>query len=179
MKPTKWVLDPFHSEVQFKVKHLMISTITGQFNTFEATVETNTDDFTSAKAFFKADTNSINTSNNQRDSHLKNSEFLDAENYPHLTFQTDRIEKGNDDEYTILGVLTMKGISKPVVLNAEFGGITEYIKGEVRAGFSLSGKINRKDFGVSYSQLTEKGGIVVGDEVRIIANVEFVKQQDI
>jgi polyisoprenoid-binding protein YceI len=176
MTKAKWVIDPTHSEVQFKIKHLMISTVSGQFNQFEGAAETESDDFSSAKARFSANINSISTNNEQRDEHLKNGDFFDAENYPQLTFETENIEKIDDEDYKIRGILTMRGVSKNIVLNAEFGGITKDPWGNTRAGFELSGQINRKDFGVSFGMLTETGGIALGEEVKLVASVQFVKQ---
>lgn len=176
MSTTSWVIDPSHSEIQFKVKHLMISTVTGQFNTFNSTIETSENDFTTAKAHFSADIDSISTNNEQRDAHLKANDFFDAENYPQLTFESEKIEQTDDENYKVSGILTMRGISKNVVLDAELGGIAQDPWGGTRAGFSLTGKINRKDFGVSFSMLTETGGIALGEEVKLLLNLQYVKQ---
>lgn len=176
MSTTSWVIDPSHSEIQFKVKHLMISTVTGQFNTFNSTIETSENDFTTAKAHFSADIDSISTNNEQRDAHLKANDFFDAENYPQLTFESEKIEQTDDENYRVSGILTMRGISKNVVLDAELGGIAQDPWGGTRAGFSLTGKINRKDFGVSFSMLTETGGIALGEEVKLLLNLQYVKQ---
>lgn len=176
MATTKWALDPTHSELQFKVKHLMISTVTGQFNQFSGTVETDENDFSKAKIEFAAEINSISTNNEQRDAHLKNGDFFDAEKHPQLTFKSDKLEKITDDEYKLLGTLTMRGTGKKVILDVELGGITQDPWGNTRAGFTITGKINRKDFGVSFGAVTETGSLLLGDEVKIIANVQFVKQ---
>ena len=176
MTTTKWALDPTHSELQFKVKHLMISTVTGQFNQFSATVETEGDDFTTSKIEFTADVDSISTNNVQRDAHLKNTDFFDTPNHPQLTFKGQKLEKVSDDEYRLQGILTLRGVSKDVQLNVEFGGIMQDPWGNTRAGFTLNGKINRQDFGVSFGGVTETGSLLLGDEVKIAANVEFVKQ---
>lgn len=176
MTTTKWVLDPTHSEIQFKIKHLMISTVTGQFNNFEGSIETEADDFSTAKASFNADINSINTNNEQRDAHLKNSDFFDAENHPKLIFETASIERNGEEDFKINGLLTMRGVTKKVVLDAEFGGIAKDPWGNTRVGFSLNGKINRKDFGVSFGLVAEAGGIALGDEVKLAVNAQFVKQ---
>lgn len=173
---TTWAIDPAHSEVQFKVKHLMISTVTGQFNTFQATVETDDENFTTAKVRFTAEVDSITTHQEQRDAHLKTGDFFDANTYPQLVFEGNRLEKITDEKYKLHGTLTMRGISKPVVLDAEFGGITLDPWGKRRVGFSVTGKINRKDFGVSFSMVSETGGILLGEDVALIANVQFVKQ---
>ena len=176
MSTTKWALDPTHSELQFKVKHLMISTVTGQFNQFNGTVETNENDFTTAKIDFTAEIDSISTNNEQRDAHLKNVDFFDAPNHPQLTFKSERLEKISDDDYKLHGTLTMRGTSKKVSLDVEFGGIMQDPWGNTRAGFTVTGKINRQDFGVSFGAVTDTGGILLGDEVKIIANAQFVKQ---
>lgn len=176
MENTTWALDPTHSELQFKIKHLMISTVTGQFNKFSGTVETDGEDFSSAKVHFQAEVNSISTNNEQRDGHLKAGDFFDVENYPNLVFEGDKMEKSGEDEYKLHGTITMKGVSNKVVLNIEFGGITQDSWGNTKAGFSVTGKINRGDYGISFGAVTETGGLVLGDEVKIIANVQFVKQ---
>lgn len=176
MTTTKWILDPSHSEIQFKVRHLMVSYATGRFTQFNATVETNGDDLTTAKVKFTADVHSISTDNEQRDAHLKNSDFFDAENHPELKFESNRLEKISEDEYKVYGTLTMRGISKEIVLQAEYGGIMIDPWGNSRTGFSITGKINRKDFGVSFGMVSETGGVLLGDDVKISANVEFIKE---
>ena len=177
MATTKWALDPTHSEIQFKVKHLMISTVTGQFNQFNGTLETEGEDLPSAKVKFTASINSISTNNEQRDEHLKNADFFDAASHPELVFESEKLEKIDDDNYKLSGTLTMRGKSKKVVLNVEYGGLVQDPWGNTRSGFSVTGKINRQDFGISFGAVTETGGLLLGDEVKIIANVEFVKQQ--
>jgi polyisoprenoid-binding protein YceI len=176
MSTTKWALDPTHSELQFKVKHLMISTVTGQFNQFHGAVETKENDFTTAKIDFTAEIDSISTNNEQRDAHLKNGDFFDAASHPQLIFKSEKLAKVNDDEYELYGILTVKGTSKRIKLDVEFGGITQDPWGNTRAGFTVSGKINRQDFGISFGAISESGGVLLGDEVKIIANAQFVKQ---
>ena len=176
MSTTKWVLDPTHSELQFKVKHLMITTVTGQFKEFSSTVETNGDDFATAKIDFTADVHSIFTNNEQRDAHLKNNDFFDAANHPQITFKSEKLEKISDDEYTLYGTLTMRGTSKKVKFDVELGGVTKDPWGNTRAGFTVTGKINRQDFGVSFGAVTEAGGLLLDNEVKINAGVQFIKQ---
>jgi polyisoprenoid-binding protein YceI len=176
-RDTKWILDPTHSEVYFKVKHLMISTVTGQFKQFSGTVETEADDFTTAKIRFTADIDSIDTNNEQRDAHLKNGDFFDAENHPKLVFEGNTPEKIDDEEYILHGTLTMRGTSKRIKLNVQYGGITTDPWGNRRVGFSVSGKIDRQDFGVSFGAVTETGGLLLGNEVKVFAEVQFVKQE--
>ena len=176
MAITKWSLDPTHSEIHFKVRHLMVSWVTGSFKEFNATVQTEGDDITTAKVRFTADIHSISTNNEQRDTHLRTGDFFDAENHPQLTFESNKLEKISDEHYKLYGTLTMRGVSKPVVLNAEYGGTAQDPWGNTRIGVSVSGKINRKDFGVSFSMVSETGSILLGEEVKINANAEFVKQ---
>lgn len=176
MAKTHWALDPAHSEIQFKIKHMMISTITGEFTKFDASLETEDDDFTQSKATFTADVDSINTKNEQRDGHLKSPDFFDAPGNPQITFEGEKLEKKDGEDYQLSGNLTIKGISKPVVLQVVHSGVITDPYGNQRTGFEVSGKINRKDFGLTWHQLTEAGGLVVSDEVRLSANVEFVKQ---
>jgi polyisoprenoid-binding protein YceI len=173
---TKWAIDPMHSEVQFKVKHLVISTVTGSFQNFEGTVETEGDDFSDAKINFSLDVNSIDTNQEQRDGHLKGADFFDAEQYPHITFESTSVTKEGDDNYKLAGNFTIKGITKPVTLHVEHGGIAADFYGNTKAGFEVSGKINRKEFGLTWDGVTEAGSIVVGEDVKISANIQLAKQ---
>jgi polyisoprenoid-binding protein YceI len=179
MATTKWALDPTHSEIQFKVRHLMVSNVTGHFKKFDASITTEGDDITTAKVNFTADIDSISTNNEQRDAHLKAGDFFDAENHPQLQFEGTKLEKTGADEYKLHGILTMRGVSKEVALNVEFGGIVQDPWGYTRTGFTVTGKINRKDWGVSFSMVSETGGILLGEEVSITANAEFVKSQEL
>jgi polyisoprenoid-binding protein YceI len=163
-----WTIDPTHSEVQFKVKHLMISSVTGTFSTYEGKIETtNDEDFAGASINFSADIHSISTGQEQRDGHLKSGDFFDAENFPKLSFASTSMVKKDEDSYTLEGNLTLKGITKPLTLKVEFGGIMGDFYGNTKAGFDISGKINRQDFGLTWSTVTEAGGIVVSDEVKL------------
>jgi polyisoprenoid-binding protein YceI len=175
-KNTKWVLDPTHSEIEFKVKHLMISSVTGKFTDFSATAETVEEDFSTAKVSFSAIIDSISTNNEQRDAHLKNGDFFDAENHPLLTFESTNFVKTDDETYQLNGTLSIRGISKQVSLDVEFGGTTVDPWGNTRAGFSLKGKINRSDFGISFGMVSETGGVLLGEAVKLSAEVQFVKQ---
>jgi polyisoprenoid-binding protein YceI len=175
MRTNKWSLDQSHSEIQFKVKHLMITTVTGQFTQFDGTVETESDDISSARVNFTAEIDSISTNNEQRDHHLKANDFFDAANHPQLRFVSDRMEKIDEDTFKLYGTLTMKGVSKPVVLNVDYGGLVQDPWGNTRIGFTVTGKINRSDFGISFGLLSETGGVMLSDEVKISANVQYVK----
>jgi polyisoprenoid-binding protein YceI len=176
MAITKWTIDPTHSEIHFKVKHLMVSWVTGSFKEFNATVEAEDDDLSTAKVRFTAEVNSISTNNEQRDAHLKTGDFFDAENHPQIIFESEKLEKIDDDTYKVHGTLTMRGAGKKIAFNVEYGGVTQDPWGLTRMGISVSGKINRKDFGVSFGMVTETGGVLLGDDVSISANTEFVKQ---
>ena len=172
----KWKIDPTHSEVQFKVKHLMISTVTGYFKQFDLEVETETDDFTTAsRVEFTADIDSIDTNNQQRDTHLKSADFFDAENHGQIKF-VGKDYKADGDDAKLQGELTIRGVSKPVNLKVEFGGIVVDPYGQTKAGFTVSGKISRKEFGLVWSAVTEAGQVVVGDEIKIHCEIQLVKQ---
>ncbi len=176
MSTTKWVIDPSHSEIEFKVRHLMISNVTGSFRSFEGEVETDGDDFSNAKISFSAKVDSITTGNEQRDGHLKTGDFFELEKYPEVLFTAQGLKKKSDDEYEMEGDLTIRGVTKKVKLNVESGGIVKDPWGQTKAGFSVKGKINRKDFGLNWGAVTEAGGVVVSDEVRLSAELEFAKQ---
>ena len=173
---TKWVIDPMHSEVQFKVKHLMISTVTGSFQKFSGTLTTPSEDFENADIQFSLEVNSISTNQEMRDNHLKNDDFFQAEKYPTIDFKSTSFEKINDTDYTLTGNLTMKGVTKKVQVSVEFGGISKDHHGNVKAGFEVTGTINRKDFGLTYNALTETGGLALGENIKLIANLQVVKQ---
>jgi len=173
---TQWTLDPTHSELIFKVKHLMISTVTGRFRKFDLTVETDGEDFTKIeKAKLVADLHSIDTNNEQRDNHLRSNDFFNADKFKQLVFEATRYE-GDRSEGKLYGDLTIRDITKSIVLDIEAGGIMTDPYGQTKAGFTLNGKINRKEFGLMWNAITEAGGVVVGDEVKIHAEIQLVKQ---
>ena len=173
---TKWAVDPAHSEVTFKVKHLMISNVKGEFKKFDASIYSNGNDFDKAEVRANLDTASISTNNADRDTHLRSADFFDVENHEKLSFEGKSFEKLDDDNYRLKGDLTIKGISKPMVFDVEFGGFMKDPYGNEKAGFSLSGKINRKDWGLTWNAALETGGVMVSDEVRLNAEMQFVKQ---
>jgi polyisoprenoid-binding protein YceI len=171
-----WKIDALHSEIEFKVKHLMITNVTGYFGEYDATLNGDKDDFTDGKITFEANVNSISTKNTQRDEHLKSPDFFDAANHPKITFTSTEVKKKDAENFVLKGDLTIRGNTRPVELNVEYTGITVDPYGQTKAGFELTGKINRKDFGLSWSATTEAGGLVVSDEVRVIAAVQMIKQ---
>jgi len=172
---TKWGVDTTHSEVQFKVKHLVISTVTGSFKKFNGEVIAEGDDFNNAEVNFSLDVNSIDTNQADRDGHLKSEDFFAAAQYPTITFSKGVLKKSSGDSYKLLGNLTIRETTAVVELDVEFGGTTKDPWGNIKAGFELNGKINRKDFGLSWNALTEAGGMVVAEEVKLHMNIELVK----
>jgi polyisoprenoid-binding protein YceI len=177
MATTKWVIDPMHSEVQFKVKHLVISTVTGFFKSFDGSLETENEDFDGAKISFSLDIHSIDTNQSQRDAHLKSADFFDAEQFPKITFVSTSFKKTEEDEFQLDGDLTVKGITKSVTLAAEFGGSTDDFYGNTKAGFEVTGKISRKEFGLTWDGITEAGSVVLGDDIKILINIQLAKQK--
>lgn len=176
MSSVKWVLDPSHSEITFKVKHLMITTVTGYFKKFNVEVETENEDFATAKSIgFTADIDSIDTNSEQRDTHLKSADFFNAEEHGQLVFKGNKYEV-NGDEASLHGDLTIRGITKPVTLDVEYGGIVVDPWGQTKAGFTVTGKISRKEFGLTWNAVTEAGSIVVSDDIKIHAEIQLVKQ---
>jgi len=167
---TNWNIDNAHSEIAFKVKHMMISTVTGYFEDYSASVETENEDFKGASFSFTAQTDSINTKNSDRDAHLKSDDFFNAEAYPELKFESKSF-----DGSTLVGDLTIKNITKEVSLDVDFNGVAIDPYGQTKAGFDISGAINRKDFDLTWSAVTEAGKIVVSDTVKLQLNVQFVK----
>lgn len=174
---TRWTIDPTHSEVNFKVKHLVVSTVRGHFDKFNASIETVKNDFTDAKISFEADVNSINTKNEQRDGHLKSPDFFDAAKHPKVSFLSTSVSKLSDHELRVSGNLTMRGITKEITLDVIYNGTVSGFGGAQVAGFEIRGKVNRFDFGLQWNALTETGGVVVGNEVKLEILAEFTKVQ--
>ena len=174
----KWKIDPAHSEIQFRVKHLMITTVTGYFKSFDLEVVTETNDFNTTKeVLFTADIDSINTNNAQRDLHLKSEDFFHSAKYSQIKF-VGMSYKADGDEAKLKGDLTIRDVTKPVVLKIDFGGIAVDPYGQTKAGFTVKGKISRKEFGLTWNAVTEAGHIVVGDEIRIHCEIQLIRQQD-
>lgn len=173
---TKWTLDTSHSELEFKVRHMMITNVKGTFRKFDAAVTSQGTDFSAADIDVTIDAASIYTGDEQRDGHLKSADFFEVEKYPTLSFKGKSLRKVDDDEYELKGILEIKSVKKEIVLEVEFGGISKDPWGNEKAGFSIEGKINRKDFGLTWNAALETGGVLVSDEVKISAEVQFVKQ---
>ena len=166
---TKWNLDPAHSEITFKVRHMMISNVKGEFKNFNVDLESEDENFKNVKANATIDTASISTNNTDRDNHLKSAEFFNAEAHPQITFETDSL---NED---VTGNLTINGVTKPVKLEVDFGGINVDPWGQTKAGFSFEGKIKRSNFGLNWNAALEAGGVMVSDEVKIAGELQFIK----
>jgi polyisoprenoid-binding protein YceI len=176
MQTTKWVLDPTHSEILFKVKHLMITNVKGEFRKFNASLTSDGSNFSKAAVSVTIDADSVFTNEENRDNHLKGADFFDVENNKEITFVGTSFDKIDEDNFTLKGMLTIKGVSKEISLDVENGGINKDPWGNEKAGFAISGKINRKDFGLNWNAALETGGVLVSEEVKINAEVQFVKQ---
>jgi polyisoprenoid-binding protein YceI len=173
----KWSLDPTHSEIGFKIRHLMITNVSGSFEKFNVNAETEGDDFSKAKISFSADTNSVSTNNEQRDQHLRSADFFDAETYPELKFESTGMRSISANEFELTGDLTIRNVTKPVKLGVEYGGLMKDPWGNLKAGFTLNGKINRKEWDLNWNAALETGGILVGEEVKINAEIQMLVSQ--
>ncbi len=176
MENTKWAIDPAHSEISFKVKHLMITNVKGEFKNFKGEVKSIGNDFLADSISFTLDASSIFTNSNDRDAHLKGADFFDVEKYKELSFKGETLKKIDDETFKLTGNFTMKGVSKEVTFDVEFGGVNKDPWGNEKAGFALNGKINRKDWGLNWNAALETGGVLVGEEVKISGDLQFVKQ---
>jgi polyisoprenoid-binding protein YceI len=177
-KKVKWVIDPVHSEIGFKAKHLMITNVKGEFKEFDASIYTTGENFITSEIDFWLNPASITTGDQKRDEHLKSADFFDVENHKQISFTGNTYEEVDGDEsYTLYGDLTIKGIKKQVKLDVEFGGVMKDPWGNEKAGFTINGKINRKDWGLNWNAALEAGGVLVSDEIRISCEIQLVKQQ--
>ena len=173
---TKWILDPVHSELVFKVRHLMITNVKGEFRNFS--VEIDGEDFIKSKIMVTIDATSITTNDFKRDGHLRSVDFFDVENHKEILFEGTSFVQLNDKKYLLKGMLTIKDISNEISLDVEFGGINKDPWGGEKAGFSINGKIKRKDWGLTWNASLETGGVLVSDEVRISGEVQFAKNNN-
>lgn len=176
MPTTKWVLDPTHSEIGFRVRHMMFSNVSGRFQNFEATIETEDDDFETSTIRFNADVDSITTGNAERDAHLLSADFFDTARYPKIVFDAKSFVKKNEGEYVLTGDLQIHGTIKAVSLPVEYGGLLKDPWGNIKAAFSIDTRINRKDWGLNWNSVLETGGVLVSEEVRLLIDLQFVKQ---
>jgi len=176
---SKWSIDQAHSEIAFKIKHLMISHVKGEFKTFDASIYTNAKDFTTAEIDLWIDASSIDTGDAKRDEHLKSPDFFDVQNYKQITFTSSNVEKTEKDgNHELWGELTIKGITKNVKLNVQFGGMIIDPWGNEKAGFAVTGKINRNDWGLIWNAPLEAGGLLVSEEVTIQCEIELTNLRE-
>jgi len=175
MAKSKWVLDPSHSLLEFSVKHMMISTVKGRFSGIEGVLYADLPDFTTAEVEASADASTVDTREPQRDQHLKSADFFDVEKFPKLTFKSKRVETAGDG-YRMVGDLTIHGVTREVAFDVSFEGTGKDPWGNERAGFSATGKVDRKDFGLQWNAMLETGGVLVGDQVKISIEAEAIKQ---
>jgi len=176
MTTTKWTLDPTHSDLGFKIKHLMISNVSGSFKDFQAEVQTKGEDFSTAQINVAAEMASLSTNNEQRDAHLRTSDFFEVDKFPQLKFKSTRVDKVDNDTLVLHGELTLKGITKAVKLNVEINGVAKDPWGGERAGFVVTGKIKRSEWGVTFNSALETGGVMLGEEVTINGEIQLIKQ---
>lgn len=173
MGVTKWIIDPSHSEIRFKVKHLMISTVTGSFISFDGFINSCDDRFNKGKEMeFQAEVRSLFTNNTERDVHLRSPDFFDVDLYPKIIFSASYFELKKGE---LAGKLTIKGTTRQIRLKVKTGGIAKDAQGQLRAGISIQGKVNRKAFGLTWNDLTHAGNVVVGDEVLLLAELQLIK----
>jgi polyisoprenoid-binding protein YceI len=170
-----WVIDPMHSEVLFKIKHLVISTVTGSFRKFEGKVVTEGTDFNNARVSATIDVKSIDTNQPQRDGHLKGGDFFEADMYPDITFESTSFLKTDGSDYLMSGNLTMKGVTRPIKLNVEYGGSEDNGHGTLKHGFEVTGIVNRKEFGMTWNKLTDTGGLGLGEDIKLMANIQIAE----
>ncbi|MEO8516002.1 MAG: YceI family protein [Flavobacterium sp.] len=176
MATTNWAIDPTHSEIGFKVKHMMFTNVSGKFENYNANITTSDDDFSNATIEFSADINSVDTRNADRDNHLKSADFFDAENHPKMTFKASSFTKIDEENYELAGDLTMRGVTKFVKLPTEFSGLMKDPWGNTKVGLNISGKINRKDWGLNWNSALEAGGVLVGEDVKLNIELQLLKQ---
>ena len=174
-KTATWVLDPAHSEIGFKVKHMMFTNVSGTIAQFDASSIATEDSFENASFSFVGKTDSITTGSADRDTHLLSPDFFDVAQYPEVSFQSNSFVKINEGEYELKGDLTLHGVTKPVNLSVEYGGLIKDPWGNTKAGFSITGKINRKDWGLNWNSALEAGGVLVGEDIKLAVELQFIK----
>ncbi|MEO7976602.1 YceI family protein [Flavobacterium sp.] len=172
---TTWVIDPLHSEVLFKIKHLVISNVTGSFNKFDGNIVTQGNGFTNAKVTFVIDVKSIDTNQAQRDEHLQNGDFFASDLYPQITFESTSFVNISGNDYKMIGNLTLRGVTKPIELNVEYGGSEDNGHGVLKHGFEITGIVNRIEFGMTWNKLTDTGGLGLGENIKLIANIQVAE----
>ena len=170
----KWNIDPTHSVIGFKIKHMMFTNVKGQFNDYTSEIETDENGLENAKLDFTAKIASVNTNNKDRDNHLISADFFDAEQFPELKFKTTSIT-GSGSNYKLNGDLELRGVTKPVSLDVEYSGLMQDPRGNTKAGLNINGKLNRKDWGLSYNSALETGGVLIGEDVNLDIELQLIK----
>ncbi len=171
----KWGFDKIHSKIQFDVDHMVISEVSGQFQEYEGTVVTSKEDFSDARIDFSIDVKSIDTDNEDRDKHLRSADFFDVEKYPKIIFSGKEMKKVGENLYQLTGDYTMHGVTKEITLDVKYGGTVKDPYGNIKAGFKITGIINRTDFGLKYNSFMDSGGMLIGEEVTITCKIELIK----
>jgi polyisoprenoid-binding protein YceI len=173
-----WNLDPVHTHIGFSVKHMMVTTVRGQFRAYRGTVRLDPKDFARSSFEGEVDVASIDTGVADRDTHLRSNDFFDAPNHPKIKFNSSRIEPKGEGEFVVHGDITIRGVTRPIALDVEFHGTSKNPYGKTVAGLTASGTLNRKDFGVSFNALLETGGVAVGEKVKLEVEVEAVYAEE-
>ncbi|WP_454881353.1 YceI family protein [Sphingobacterium detergens] len=176
MSKSIWEIDPTHSEIGFKVKHMMFTNVSGKFKNFRSTMENEDNHFETSELSFTAEVNSLDTSNEDRDNHLRSADFFDVEEFPLISYKSTGIKKINEGQFTVSGDLTIKNVTKNITLDAEYSGLMKDPWGNTKAGVALTGKINRKNFGLTWNAALETGGVLVGEEIKLAAEIQLIKQ---
>ena len=174
----KWAFDKSHSKIQFDVAHMVISEVSGQFQEYEGTVIASKEDFSDAKIDFSIDVKSIDTDDEKRDGHLKTPDFFDVAKYPKITFKSKSMKKTGKNQYKLTGDYTMHGVTKEITLDVKYGGTVKDPYGNIKAGFKITGIINRTDFGLKYNSVMDTGGMMLGEEITITCRVELIKLEN-
>lgn len=177
MAKTKWTVDEAHSSIDFSIKHMMIASVKGTFTQFDASIEADLGDLTSADIYFSVDLSSVDTRNADRDNHLRSGDFFDVENHPKMTFTATRIERKDEEEYEVTGDFSLHGVTKPETFLVTFEGQAKDPWGNEKAGFSAVGTIHRSDYGLTWNSALETGGVLVGDKVKIAMQIEAAKAE--
>jgi polyisoprenoid-binding protein YceI len=172
----QWIIDPMHSEIMFKVRHMLITNVSGTFDMYQATMLADAPDFSDMQIQFEAEVSSINTRNDHRDDHLRSNDFFDAINNPSLRFESTGIRRKEANIYDLDGTFTIRGVQKTITLKVEFTGTALDLYGQRKAGFEISGLINRNDFGLTWNATTEDGGLALAEEVQLAISAQMIKQ---
>jgi len=177
MTKTKWAVDPTHSSVEFSIRHMMFTNVKGAFQTYDATIEADPNDLTTANISFSVDLASVDTKNEDRDNHLRSADFFDVENKPKMTFTSTKVEKKDEGEYAVTGDLSLNGVTKPETFDVTFEGQGKDPWGNEKAGFSAEGTLNRSDYGLTWNAALETGGVLVGDKVKVSLEIQAAKAE--